>query len=262
MKNRLRYLAGIAAALALLCGSTPRALAAQAASGIAVLVADQSAPGAMPSSGQITLNGVVGLLAAESGLNLTVHAYPWRRAQLMAKNGEGLLYGAAETPERAAAFTFTKPLYMVNQWLVTPAQHHIDFRRWEDLRGKVISIGAGGHFGPEFEEHRDKTFTVQDNTATISGRFKMLNMGRVDALLIDSFRSAPQLEQRLNCLYGDIGAWAVMAKPVSAEAVTISVAKTSPLHALVPQLNDAIDRLNKTRGFHKYLDRRAAAPGC
>lgn len=262
MNNRARHIAGIAAVLAWWCWATPGALAAQAAAEIPVLVADQSAPGATPASGQVTLSGIVSLLAVESGLNLTVHAYPWRRAQLMAKSGEGLLYGAAETPERATTFSFTKPLYTVNQWLVTTAQQHIDFKRWEDLRGKVISIGAGGQYGPEFEEHRGKTFTVEDNASTMSGRFKMLNMGRVDALLTDSFRSAPQLEQRLNCLYGDIGAWAVVAKPISAEAVTIAVAKTSPLHALLPQLNDAIDRLNKTRGFHKYLEKRAAASGC
>jgi ABC-type amino acid transport substrate-binding protein len=265
MKNFVCRWAGITAALALLL-SAPAAGSAtttgEAGTEIPVLVADQTDANGQPMPGLVTMTGIVKLLAAESGLNLVVHPYPWRRAQMMAKNGEGLLYGAAETPERASFFNFTRPLYSVNQWLVTPAQRPVDFNRWEDLRGKVISISSGGRFGAEFEEHRGKTFTVEDNAATMSARFKMMTLGRVDALLIDSYRAAPQLEARLNCLYADIGKWAVMAKPVNMEPALIAVPKASPLNNYLPVLNDAIDRLVKARSIQKFLDKRAVDVSC
>jgi ABC-type amino acid transport substrate-binding protein len=88
---------------------------------------------------------------------------PWRRAVVMAEQGEGLLYGAA-TPERQPFFKFTKPVYDANQWLVSRAMRRWCSIRWEDLRDKVISIGGGGKFGPEFEARRDILFKIPRTT--------------------------------------------------------------------------------------------------
>lgn len=229
---------------------------------IPVFIPEQLEPNGQPSVGMLTMSGLIDLLAAESGLKLVVHPYPWRRAQMKAKKGEGLLFGAAETPERLPFFSFTKPLYEVNQWLVTTAQRPIDFRSWEDLRGKVISITSGAQFGPEFEAQRGKTFTVEENAVTIASRFKMLDNGRVDAVLIDNNRAAPQLEARLNCLFPGASKWVVTAKPVNTEPAVIAVPKTSPFNSYMPLLNEAIERMTKARTVQKYLARRVAESSC
>jgi len=117
---------------------------------IPVLIAEAVDARGHPQPTPPIIAAVIGQLAAESGLNLVVHAYPWRRAQVMAENGEGLLYGAAITPERLHVFNFTRPVYDANQWLVSSTQAPLKFRRWADLRDKVISIAAGGKYGPEF----------------------------------------------------------------------------------------------------------------
>ncbi|MES2349342.1 MAG: transporter substrate-binding domain-containing protein [Pseudomonadota bacterium] len=238
------------------------ALAGETASEIAVLVADQSDANGNPMPTAPAITGVVGLLAAETGLNLVLHPYPWRRAQMLAENGEGLLYGAAATPERQRMFNFSKPLYAASQWLVTPARSTLSFQRWEDLRGKVISISSGGRYGTEFEEHRGKTFTVEDNAATIASRLKMLSIGRVDAVMLDSFRGAAQLEARLNCLYPGDGKWTVVDKPLDMEPVLLAVSKSSQLNSALPVLNEAIDRLTKSRSIQKLLEKRLTATSC
>lgn len=260
-----RRRAGLATALAtlmLMLSTSAPAGAGEAGPEIAVLVASQSDANGNPMPPTPVVAGVIGLLAAESGLNLVVHSYPWRRAQMLAENGEGLLYGASVTTERLRVFNFSKPLYFSNQRLVTSARNPLNFQRWEDLRGKVISIGSGEHFGPEFEEYRGKLFNVEENSATIPSRLRMLNMGRVDAVVLDSFRSTPQLEARLNCSFGDIGKWTVVEKPLETEPVLIAVPKASQLNAILPALNDAIDRLTKSRDILKLLEKKSNNNDC
>jgi ABC-type amino acid transport substrate-binding protein len=218
---------------------------------IPVLIATQTGADGKEMPVPPVISGIVAMLAKESGLNLVIHAYPWRRALRMAEMGEGLLYGAAATPERAEIFYFSKPLYSVSLWLVTAAQRSFEFQTWEDLRGKVISIHSGAHFIGEFEAQRDKLFKIAENSETFTSRLKMLNMGCVDAVVIDNPRSARQFEARLNCTYADIGKWIVLDKPIGVEPVLISIAKTSRLNDVLPGLNDAIDRINKGPGFQK-----------
>lgn len=251
-------------ALTVLNAVTPAQSAPQAAGRpeIPVFIPEQLEPNGQPSPGMVTMSGMIELLAAESGLKLAAHPYPWRRAQMKAKQGEGLLFGATETPERLPFFSFTKPLYEVNQWLVTTAQRPIDFRSWDDLHGKVISITSGAQFGPEFEAQRGKAFTVEENANTLASRFKMLDTGRVDAILIDNNRTPQQLEARLNCLFPGTSKWAVTARPVNAEPAVIAVPKASSFNSYLPQLNEAIDRMSKTHAVLKYLAKRSAEITC
>ena len=207
------------------------------------------------------IDAVIQQLAADSGLNLVVRAYPWRRAQMMAEHGEGLLYGAAITPERLRVFAFTTPLYDANQWLVSSTRAPLNFHRWEDLQGKVISIGGGGKFGPEFEERRDKLFKVEQNAVSMEGRLKMLSAHHVDAVLVDSFRNPVQLSASLNCRFPD-DQWVVAEKSVGFEPVLIAVPKSAPLGKLLPRLNKAIVRLNKAGSIRKAVDSVANISGC
>lgn len=234
---------------------------AAAAKEVPVLIAEAVDARGNPLPTPPIINAVIQQLAADSGLKLVVRAYPWRRAQVMAENGEGLLYGAAVTPERQRVFAFTHPLYDANQWLVSSAQAPLDFHRWEDLHGKVISIGSGGKYGPEFEERRDKLFKVEQNAGSMESRLKMLSAHHVDAVLVDSFRNPAQLGASLNCRFpGDH--WVVADKPVGFEPLLIAVPKGAPLGKLLPRLNNAIARLKKTGSIRKAVDSVANISGC
>lgn len=252
---------GLATVLAMLSSAT-LVNAAETAAEIPVFIATQTGADGKPVPEALTITSVVKLLAEESGLNLVVHSYPWRRAQVLAENGDGLLYGAAATAERVRVYNFSKPLYFANQWLITPAQRPFSFQHWDDLKGKVLSIQSGARFGTEFEERRGKLFTVEENSETIASRLKMLNAGRADALLMDSYRSARQLETRFNCMYADIGKWTVLDKSVDMEPALIAVPKSSRFNAILPTLNEAIERLVKSQGIQKVLEKKSTSTGC
>lgn len=229
---------------------------------IPILIASQTDADGKDLGVAPTVAGIVQLLAEESGLKLVVRAYPWRRAQMLAESGKGLLYGAAATPERLPVFTFTRPLYVVNQWLVADAARPFRFQGWDDLRDKTISINSGSKFSADFEERKNVLFTVTENSDTIPSRLKMLSLGRVDALLLDSYRNSTRFEERLNCVYGGSGKFTVLRKPMGTEPVLIAVPKSSPFSEALPALNAAIERLDKSQGIHKILESRSSATPC
>ena len=248
-------------ALAVLLHAAPAHAATDKTTEIPVLIAESIDPRGNPLPTPPIIAAVVNLLAEETGLNLVIRGYPWRRAQVMAGQGEGLLYGAASTPERLRVFQFTKPVYDANQWLVSSAQAPLIFHRWEDLQDKVISIGVGGKYGPEFEARREKLFRIEQDAASTENRLKMLSTHRVDAVLLDSFRNPSQLSASLNCRFpGDH--WVVSEKSVGFEPLLIAVPKSAKLGKLLPVLNNAITRLHRNGNMQKAVDSVANISGC
>lgn len=205
---------------------------------------------------------IIQMVAAESGLHLVVRPLPWRRAQLQAENGEGLLYGASDTPERLQIFQFTKPLGTVNQWLVSTEPAPLAFHHWEDLRNKVISTMPGAKFGAEFEAHRNQLFSVEQDATSMASQLKMLRAGRVDAVIAASYLGAAPLEAKLNCLFPGGPRLLVAGGPIEVAPITFAAAKASPLQRILPTMNAAIERLVKAHSLQKLLGAAPPAAGC
>lgn len=246
--------------MCLLLQLTASASAGPAAIPVFVVV-EPDANGA-PGQAQPIVPAIVKLLARESGLDLVVRPLPWRRAQKMAADGEGLLYGAAPTVERARLFHFTAPLDDVNQWAVSTERFPLTFRRWEDLDGKVISILSGGRYGPGFEARRGKAFTVEQNATKMQDRLNMLRAGRVDAVLVASYLDAAGLERKLNCLFPGKIKLAVAGRPVDSEPIMIAVPRAGPLGRDFPALHAAAERLAAARALDHLREDGAPASGC
>lgn len=229
---------------------------------IPVLIPVEQGPNEFPLPPQPIVPALVKLLAAESGLNLVARPMPWRRAQSMAENGEGLLYGAAPTPERVRMFQFTEAIGSVRQWLVSTSRAPIAFRQWEDLRGKEISILSGAKYGAEFERRRGQLFSVQENSPTIGSRLAMLRAGRVDAVLIASYLDAAGLEAKLNCMFPQDVRLVVAGVPVDTEPLMIAVPRLPPLDRRFSTLNEAIVRLAASERLQAVRDLKPVGTNC
>lgn len=235
---------------------------AAASSPIPVLVPVEQGANGRPLPAQTAVPDIISLLAVESGIDLVLRPMPWRRAQLMAERGEGLLYGAAVTPERSRIFTFTRPLDTVNQWLVSTARAPLAFNEWGDVRGKVISILSGARYGADFEARRGSVFSVEQNAATLAGRFGMLRAGRVDAVMVSSYLTAPLLEEKLNCLFPGKIPLLVAGKPIDKEILMFAVPKSGPLSASYTALDAAVGRLAGSGALDAIHLRSATESGC
>lgn len=234
----LRMSRMILAALTCVAANTGEAIAMPQPIPVLVLAEPASGHGVQP-----IVPAIVDLLARESGLNLAVRPYPWRRAQLMAERGDGLLYGAAMTPARLHRFRFTSPLGAVNQWLVSASTAPLAFGNWEDLRNRRISIMSGGRFLAEFETRRDVLFSVSESAASMTSRMGMLRAGRVDAVMVASYLNAAQLEEKLNCLFPGAVRLVVKGRPIATEPIMIAVPRSAPLDSVYPALDQAAKRI-------------------
>lgn len=110
----------------------------------------------------------------ESGLRFERRQLPWNRAQLMTRQGEGIIYGFSKSPQRLEIYHFSLPVVTGKVWVVSYGEPAPVFLSAQDLKGKVVSIGRGFSHGMEFEKAKNVLFTVQEDSASEAARFKKL----------------------------------------------------------------------------------------
>ena len=119
----------------------------------------------------------------ESGLRFERKLLPWNRAQLLAKNGEGIIYGFSRSPQRLIDYQFSLPVVTERIWAITYGEPKPNFRSAEDLKGRTVSIGRGFSHGMEFEQSKNVLFTVQEDSAQAPARFKKLVVKHSEVML-------------------------------------------------------------------------------
>lgn len=119
----------------------------------------------------------------ESGIQFERQLLPWNRAQLMAQNGEGIIFGISKSPERLLLYHYSIPVVAEKIWAITYGDPRPNFQSVEDLRGKTVSIGRGFSHGMDFEKAKNVIFNVQEDPASSPARFKKLMNKRSDIML-------------------------------------------------------------------------------
>ncbi|MFZ6744411.1 substrate-binding periplasmic protein [Undibacterium sp. JH2W] len=119
----------------------------------------------------------------ESGIHFDKQLLPWNRAQLMAQNGEGIIFGISKSPERLKLYHFSIPVVSEKIWAITYGDPRPNFLSPEDLRGKTVSVGRGFSHGMDFEKAKNVISQVQEDSASSAARFKKLMNHRSDIML-------------------------------------------------------------------------------
>ncbi|MBV1776345.1 transporter substrate-binding domain-containing protein [Burkholderiaceae bacterium DAT-1] len=202
---------------------------------------------------------MVKLLAKETGLDLVITPYPWRRAQLMSSEGRGIIWGQLRTPETDAQYVFSPPIYTLYFWLVTRADQTFHYAKLEDLKGKTLSIPSDSHYEEAFEAVRGDWFQIEDGAKSLEKRLLMLDIGRANVLVLTTAQTdRTKLEQRLNCDFGHINQWRVLAKPMSKQDTLLAAAKHSRFLVPLATLSKAIERLHASGAIEQLLNERNA----
>lgn len=141
----------------------------------------------------------------ENKLNVKfeVRRYPWKRALDNAIKGEGLIYGASKTKERALVLSFSEALFEDHSWLVTRCDASFPFNKLSDLKGKTIGMVRGASAGDEFDQQANVLFKVEDDLEATPLRFMKLLNRRMDAFVFfQSNTDSATLAKSLNRQYG------------------------------------------------------------
>lgn len=181
------------------------------------------------------------LIADTAGLRWELLELPWSRALLGAELGQHLVFGLSRNPARDKIFRYSQPVFMSRGWLVVSKARPFKFERIEDLRGRTLCVSRGATYGPVFEDARQRLFRVEPGGNDLAGRARMLAAGRCDAMLATHRGSALALERRLRTLR-DGDQLQVLPKPLVEEGILFAAARDSEPAALLPRLDDAIQR--------------------
>jgi hypothetical protein len=130
------------------------------------------------------LDEVFAYFEREAELQFEMIVLPWKRAQLEAQRGNGLLYGYSKTSERVQTYRFSKTVIALNIWGVAYGEPALKLDQMQDLKNRVVLLGWGLSHGLEFDKTRDKLFTVQESLATDRERFKRLATNPQSVILI------------------------------------------------------------------------------
>ncbi len=135
----------------------------------------------------------------ESGIRFDKQLLPWNRAQLMAQNGEGMIFGISKSPDRLKLYHFSIPVVSEKIWAITYGDPQPNFQSVEDLRGKTVSVGRGFSHGMDFEKAKNVIFQVQEDFSPPPTRFKNLMNHRSDIMLwpVRQLQHARQVEAYL-----------------------------------------------------------------
>jgi ABC-type amino acid transport substrate-binding protein len=173
-----------------------------------------------------------------SGDTYDIQLMPWKRAYLRAEKGEGGIFGLSHTPDRAKIFDYSLSMYDNDVKIVTLANKSFSFKKFADLKGKVI----GGLNGVSYGEDVDAAvaagvFTIERDSQT-EGRLAKLLYGRIDAALVDGGQLG---------LDGALGSSEETKKNMNKFVVLPMALVHDPLHLAFPKdmaKKAAIDRFN------------------
>lgn len=143
---------------------------------------------------------IIRFFEKETGLKFEPVILPWKRAQVETLNGQGIIYGFSKSVDRLKHYYFSQPVITEKVWAITYGRPKPNFRSVEDLRGKTISIGRGFSHGLEFDQARDKVFSVEEDSASVAARFKKIVAKRSDLMLwpVRQLETSKEVEDYVN----------------------------------------------------------------
>ncbi|WP_137937888.1 transporter substrate-binding domain-containing protein [Chitinivorax sp. B] len=196
-------------------------------------------------------------LEKELGLRFDIQPYPWKRAQALAEQGKGLIWGMSATAGRRALFDFSVPVRTNDIWMVTRAGEGFTCQGIEDLSGKVVSVFRGNVYGDAFEQHRGRLFHVEEDIDFTSIRLRKLMARRVDVVLLSTHnKTREQVQHMLDKLSDRPGQVTVLDKPLIKDPVHFAYAKHANKQALLARINVAINKARVRGDLNRF-----ASPG-
>lgn len=142
-------------------------------------------------SEELEYKGLLSQIAAEAfaieGVSIKLDFFPWQRVYQLSKSGEydGTL-AYAKTDEREKIYHYSEPIYTGKYVLFHLKNYPLKWNKYEDLKNVRIAATRGfGGMGQEFISAEENKVINVDRLASDVQSFKMLLLGRVQAVASD-----------------------------------------------------------------------------
>ncbi|WP_020410364.1 substrate-binding periplasmic protein [Hahella ganghwensis] len=124
---------------------------------------------------------------------IEVRLLPFRRALQMAYDGDAIVAGILETPERARLLDFSKAIYKEEMVVFTAKDHPRYYRSVEDLTGRTFGVILGWSYGVRVDEARG-TNQFQTVEGTLMANILATSQGMVDGFIHSRLSGLYQLQ--------------------------------------------------------------------
>ena len=184
------------------------------------------------------LSEVLRQFAQDSGTQVTIKLYPWKRAYTNAEKGLGGVIGVSRTPERMKRFDFSAPIYDDSINVVVLKGKEFPFNSLADLKGKIIGVQSGASYGSEVDAAiQSGQLSVEADQGHISRLNKLLH-GRIEAAFIgNGQRGLQALLESDSRLAVNKDQFVVLPKPLAHDLLYLGFAKTMNKQALLDRFN-------------------------
>lgn len=199
----------------------------------------------------------------EAHVSFEVRYYPMARLINNVKNGEGIAFGLSKNSERLEILQFSDFIYANYVWLVTPRTSQFNFNTIDDLKGKTVGVIRGVSYGDEFDQRKNDSFKVEEDTASHVARLKKLAMRRMDVMLFGARQADPnevhallrhmQSVDKSHVLDASEIDFVVLAKPLRIDELHFASALNQHTD-LIKRLNTAIARGKKSGEILRILN--------
>lgn len=142
-------------------------------------------------SEELEHKGLLSQIAAEAfaleGVEMKLDFFPWQRVYQLSKSGEydGTL-AYAKTDEREKIYFYSEPIYTGKYVLFHLKKYPLKWNKYDDLKHVKIAATRGfGGMGQEFITAEETKVIKVDRLASDVQSFKMLLLGRVQAVASD-----------------------------------------------------------------------------
>ncbi len=186
---------------------------------------------------------------ATVGIDTTVLSYPWKRAFIMAKNGEAVVGGIFKTEERLKIFDYTDYIYEEKLSIYVKKGNTFHYNSISDLKGKLVGVNRGWSYGEVFDNAAKKgIFKTQEVDSNISN-LKNLILGRIDCVIIGKL-SVDQIIQQEN-FEDEIEE---VPHSVIINKSYVAFAKKLNQQHLIEKFNFLLEKMKKDGSYNKMIN--------
>lgn len=123
---------------------------------------------------------------AEVGIKVEYGFFPWKRAYVLAKEGEwdGTVVWS-KSPERLEKFFYSDPVILTEEVLFHKTTSKIQWDSYDDLKGLTVGGATGYFYGDAFHEAAEKGLFNFEVYGTDLTNFEKLLLGRIDLFVVE-----------------------------------------------------------------------------
>lgn len=187
--------------------------------------------------------------------------YPWKRAQIMVKNGKADGMVTVLTKERKIYTVGTEPLWYISEKLFfrsdNPKVNEIlKIKSFEDMKKfKIVDTIGSGWIKDKFEEHglNDNVVWVQ----TTESAFNMLAKGRVDIYIMFDLNAFKIIKERAKSgpLKNDYKKIITSSPRFASLPFRLLIRKTSPFVKKIDDINKIIEEMKKDGTYQRIKNK-------